>query len=117
MAPVQEQMVPLNCPPGNQMQVPGSYPGNVPIGLNKISFETTWCGVLDVTQYFYVTTVLPRSGVSHHDRPAHHQAEAGDAGGRGWGDGLWPGDCQQVQDKECAGPGISIFILMLVTNT
>jgi len=49
MAPVQEQMVPLNCPPGNQMPNTRSNPGNVPIGWNGIKMALKWLIVLDLT--------------------------------------------------------------------
>ena len=60
MGPVHEQMVPLNCPPGNN------------IVLTRV----------DVTGEF-------RVGVSDHDRPAHHQAKEGDVGGHNCSDGRW----------------------------
>ena len=47
----------------------------------------------------------PGAGVPHHDRPAHRQAEARDAGGCGRGHGIWPRDKQQVQNQECPRSG------------
>ena len=77
MGPVHEQMVPLNCPPGEYLYISG-----------------------DVIRAEF------RLGVSHHDRPAHHQAKEGDVGGRHRRLGCRVRDFKQIQNKERVGPGL-----------
>ena len=77
MGPVQEQMVPLNCPPGKISPVLG----------------------VDIMGEF-------RAGVPHHDRPAHHQAKERDVGGHHRSDGSRVRDLKQIQNKERPGPGL-----------